>query len=573
MSRKNLPTLLFFLFLTQMALATSIIPPKNMGELIDMSSEVVFVKCIDIDTEVSEEGKIYTRYNFSVLTPIKGNLQSFQNFSVRSLSYQTKDGLIFAVPDEGTYHLGHNYVLPLSDVGARLKETVMSYGVLEEKKINGKTYLVRTKESLHYKMYNPDGETIENYGPYNTDEFLIYAKNYTKGKSFWNEQSIYAKGIVYSPLNREAAPDHCVNVFDNYQYDVRWTVNNLDLHHTNSLSGKSNLSSLLASALSGISQEYGIDITDNGTGTINVSCGNNGPQYSPSIYNTISMTFADPCNEMADLSNCKGTLGYGGPIGGTPLHTWKGQNYYTAYQGFVVINDGAECVYDVGYITLLSHEISHTLGLGHIEDTDGVAQMNPFCCNQITNLDRQCGTFLYSTTLPVVFVDFSLESEYGQNELLWTVAEEQGVDYYEVEISENGSDFKSIERVYAQNNGAESLDYFVYHRPDAGSTTYYRITAHDYNGDEMHSDILKSESPVDEHVANYRDGILTVYSSILSDGGRLTLTSVNGKVIFSSEINSESALLKIPLADLSTGFYVLTTSGNGQTYNQKLFID
>jgi hypothetical protein len=70
--------------------------------------------------------------------------------------------------------------------------------------------------------------------------------------------------------------------------------------------------------------------------TYAMDCG----QGQPGAYDNYVM-FNDPCNDIADLVNCTGILGFGGPWFGTPPNTTPdGTTWWTIISQFVVLNHG-----------------------------------------------------------------------------------------------------------------------------------------------------------------------------------------------------------------------------------------
>ena len=102
----------------------------------------------------------------------------------------------------------------------------------------------------------------------------------------------------------------------------------------------------------------------------------------------------DPCSQVADLVNCSGVLAIGGAhISGT--HLFDDQTWSTLAYPFVVMNNGLDTCHCAEYNTVLTHELTHTMGIGHISSTHGPANMNPSCCSDITDLDLQCVDYTY----------------------------------------------------------------------------------------------------------------------------------------------------------------------------------
>ena len=85
-----------------------------------------------------------------------------------------------------------------------------------------------------------------------------------------------------------------------------------------------------------------------------------------------NVSFGDPANDIDGAYTCPGggVLAIGGAFVGTPIHSHKGQDFFTILEGFVIMNDGVECAFsDAGGPALAAeayaHEIGHSLLVDH----------------------------------------------------------------------------------------------------------------------------------------------------------------------------------------------------------------
>ena len=84
-----------------------------------------------------------------------------------------------------------------------------------------------------------------------------------------------------------------------------------------------------------------------------------------------AVTWNDPENKISGSFSCTsgGTLAIGGPYFSGTRTSFAGVLYHTIVEGFVIVQDGAGCLFDrhggADGAETLAHEIGHTLGIGH----------------------------------------------------------------------------------------------------------------------------------------------------------------------------------------------------------------
>lgn len=124
-----------------------------------------------------------------------------------------------------------------------------------------------------------------------------------------------------------------------------------------------------------------------------------------------AVIFNDPCNDLADLSSdCVGTLAFGGPIyDNTSTRMYDGQPWHPILSPFVVINNGTQCVGEVDFKEVLTHELGHTQGFGHHTPANPAdATMSAFLKHDgrgasLGPTDKICASFAYHTFLDVPY--------------------------------------------------------------------------------------------------------------------------------------------------------------------------
>jgi hypothetical protein len=96
--------------------------------------------------------------------------------------------------------------------------------------------------------------------------------------------------------------------------------------------------------------------------------------------------------------------------------------------------------------------------------------------------------------LPVELVKFRFQKIGYTNRLLWTTAAEINNDFFLMERSANGKDFKEIGKIEGNGNSNKTIDYnFIDEDPMFGAN-YYRLKQVDLDGKYEYSDIIKAEN-------------------------------------------------------------------------------
>lgn len=111
------------------------------------------------------------------------------------------------------------------------------------------------------------------------------------------------------------------------------------------------------------------------------------------------VVFNDPCSSIPDLSGCVGTLAFGGPWYSSS-HTFDNMSWRTIVSWYEVVNNGAGCLGASNYQKMMTHELGHGLGFGHVSDSSALMYM--YCCNNINATDTTCAQYAYPAPGPPV---------------------------------------------------------------------------------------------------------------------------------------------------------------------------
>ena len=408
-ARKNLVLAAGALLVAAAVHATSIVPPENLGELARTSDAVVLAVAGTSGT-VQRGPLLFTITSFRVIRTVAGPLEVRERFSAEVPGGEL-DGIAWLVPGSPRFEPGRVYLLFLSQkpTGEWLPR-MLAYGILRRVTgRDGSTLLAPLPEETEIQPFlREDGILAEPVETYVESALLPHMREVAAGRQRWNARAVIARSEqVPMEVYALVIPDHCTFMSSGgnnarwQRFDSGLTVTmNADSTGDSSITGGG--FSQLQSALNdwnGI-PSTSLNLVYGGPTSYTMTCTSD-PQDHPA-YGTNIVMFNDPCNDIADLSSCSGTLGYGGPwMMGTHTHPVDGMTWATITGWFVVLNNGVGCLGPTGYKLMVEHELGHGLGFGHITVTvPSTPLMYPVCCHPINELDTECTQYVYPAAGP-----------------------------------------------------------------------------------------------------------------------------------------------------------------------------
>ena len=405
-----LPTLLLLLTLSAgFSSATTIVPAADPGELALDSQAVFLARAGDIRA-LARSNYISTGTELEVIKVIKGSLRPGD--VVESIvPGGFKDGVGWAVSGTPKLEAGEVYLF-FADQNPRgrwqprlLADSVLRREIAKD----GSTVLVPLDEATQLSRVS-QFEKAEALVPGPVDEalFLEAIERSLGGEIgwYWSPQMVKLEDVS---AVAKSVPSQC-SFMNSSGRNIRWktfdTGGQVSIFAT--VGGDPSISGGGFSEVSGAISRWNSDVDPTslnlryaGTSSFTFSSCNSGEldDYPPSSTNIV--VFDDPCDDIADLSGCSGTLGFGGPyFGGT--HTHDGTSWTTASSLFVVLNNdigaAAGCMSSTNYERLVTHELGHGLGFDHVSDSS--ANMYATCCHDHNATDISCAQYAYPPAGP-----------------------------------------------------------------------------------------------------------------------------------------------------------------------------
>lgn len=200
------------------------------------------------------------------------------------------------------------------------------------------------------------------------------------------------------------------------------------------------------------------------------------------------------------------------------------------------------------------------------------------------NMRFTLGTFdLNGSPLPVELLSFEAIGHEKQVDIYWSTASELNADHFEIERSNDGDEWESIESIQAAGNSTSQIDYYTFDNDPYIGKSFYRLVQYDNNGDS------KVYNPIPVYISEGNEGAgVSLFPNPASQGdinlnfrdlaGKevlVVLRDITGKEYFSKLIIVESndQITAIdPQKHLAAGTYLVTASSENIIYSEKLVI-
>ena len=584
--------LLFYYCYSNPILATTIVPFDNYLEMAKASKKVVIAKMTNVKKE-SFNNNIHDVFEFEVVNSIKGNVVQRSIFNIKTLSFSTLDGLKYVVPDDLSFEVGHSYLLSLDDLDMDMKQPkLLNYAIFEQVKVNNHEYLVPAANSRNAILLpTVSGKTPEPMIDVDKEKFVSNLKASLFEGRIWDIKESKADRVVF--LEQRAAPTGCLYL------GVSSTITGLRWENLTSRpikywsTGTAEENSYVATAVTELSSNYIVNFTSGGT-LAAPSCGmgdydniisfinNLPPSSGADIARKAVVIFDDPCNIVTDLTPSGGVLAIGGAYYGcTANHTFNGATWGSACYGTVTVNNGTGAFLNssTNYTIVLEHELTHVLGMDHLDATFYPNNnMNPSCCNSINTKDIQCMGFAYvaSSALPVELSSFGAKISGETTHLAWTSSSEINHDKYVLERSADGKTFESLGDFLAKGSPSQSADYQYADILPLKGTNYYRLRIVSTEGEVEFSKIVSVQFEASKMnvkiYPNPTDGIVNFYIiSPTSNQFNFDVFDITGKQVISKVIPNglNNNILSLPTENWAKGMYYMRLSDNTSVVTQK----
>lgn len=191
------------------------------------------------------------------------------------------------------------------------------------------------------------------------------------------------------------------------------------------------------------------------------------------------------------------------------------------------------------------------------------------------------GTIIYTATtvqinilsvLPLHLLSFTGSVlQNGKNQLQWKTANEDNVNFFEIERGDNGNRYSPLLMQAAVGHGDNS--YSVVDANPLSGMNYYRLKMVDKDGRFTYSNIIRLKNNVKSVFSmfpNPAKNNLVVTHPAGSDQSFIQLVQADGKVVYNQNITAGAVQSSLDISALKPGIYLVSVFSDNQTSSFKL---
>ncbi|MFK8007862.1 MAG: T9SS type A sorting domain-containing protein [Saprospiraceae bacterium] len=177
-----------------------------------------------------------------------------------------------------------------------------------------------------------------------------------------------------------------------------------------------------------------------------------------------------------------------------------------------------------------------------------------------TSFTSTVNGFEISAALPVELTSFDAKKSDEEVILNWNTASEINNDYFEIEHSNDGTDFTRIGNMEGKGQSNLSNDYrFIDAQPNNG-LNYYRLKQVDFDGKYEYSDIVFVDFKMEDKVKIFPTLSTSEINVVLPESGRdinYEILNFTGQIIQEGTFDNNTITSKINIQNFPVGNYII----------------
>jgi hypothetical protein len=185
-------------------------------------------------------------------------------------------------------------------------------------------------------------------------------------------------------------------------------------------------------------------------------------------------------------------------------------------------------------------------------------------------------------TLPVELTFFDAKVINKEVLLSWQTASELNNEKFEIEVSEDGREFKKIAEVKGNETTLEQQDYSFEVKNPQNGISYYRLKQVDFDGQFEYSEVLSLnfKREIGEIGQFYpspsKSGLVNLdYTTQTDEEITITVFDMTGKLVFNEiqQVLNGDNNLSFDFSNLNTGIYIVKIGNTKNSTHRKIIIE
>lgn len=250
---------------------------------------------------------------------------------------------------------------------------------------------------------------------------------------------------------------------------------------------------------------------------------------------------------------------------------WDGYNYCEVGYGNAV--NSTEPERDLGCIGI---NTGNRVGFEFAMDNVGVGSSvgrDPGDLNDWVATGCSPGT---GNALPIILSAFNVNQVESDIVLTWTTSSEINSAHFSVEWSTDGRSFSGLERIEAQGNSNEKINYRYIHNQPATGVNFYRLMQVDIDGSFEYSEVKTIRVTVDteDDVIVYPTAVeqkLSIQIPTVDGEMSIEIVDMGGNIVSDITVIPTDVVQTVDMSQFASGIYVVRVGYNNTLTSHRVF--
>lgn len=183
---------------------------------------------------------------------------------------------------------------------------------------------------------------------------------------------------------------------------------------------------------------------------------------------------------------------------------------------------------------------------------------------------------LSNAVVPVELISFKAKAEERGDQLTWSTASEVDNDYFQIEYSEDGLEYREIARVPGAAQSFEKLDYEFLHQESKPGLNYYHLSQIDLDGklNDLGIRVVEREADIGFAIEpNPVSEILNLRMEYPTENnGQIDIYNLRGQLVYSEKVWIQAGLAnyQFNISELPSGNYLISIQIERKRYTERV---